>query len=258
MKITSKFTANYDAVEESLKSKAIGLISLGDMRELQKDVIVHRDLQKDTVADKIKEEHVVKNTEKRVLSFGDDEEDEEEVFIPKKRVGMDPNVDTSFLPDKEREEELAKKKEELAAEWREQQEREKNEEILVAYAAHDFAVFLNRAIEALKKEFTEIKTCTPENLMFVKEDLIIPHFYTFQDFIVTKAMGKTGPLFVFEAAADVRIRQDAALDYGEAHPAKVVLRSWYEKNKHIYPASRWEPFVASKKYGKDFDDLSDL
>jgi protein FAM50 len=23
---------------------------------------------------------------------------------------------------------------------------------------------------------------------------------------------------------------------------KVVERRWYEKNKHIFPASRWEPF----------------
>lgn len=36
-------------------------------------------------------------------------------------------------------------------------------------------------------------------------------------------MGKTGPLYEFDAAGDVRIRQDAALDCGEAHPAKVVL-----------------------------------
>lgn len=180
------------------------------------------------------------------------------------------------------------KKEELATEWRVKQETEKNEEITVAYAYWDgsshrknmrvkkgstISQCLGRAIEvtkltdvliisvglqALKKEFSELKSCTPENLMFVKEDLIIPHFYTFQDFIVTKAMGKTGPLFVFDAASDVRIRQDAALDYGESHPAKIVLRSWYEKNKHIYPASRWEPFVPSKKYGRDFDDLSDL
>lgn len=119
-------------------------------------------------------------------------------------------------------------------------------------------IFINIHFQALKKEFTELKSCTAENLMFVKEDLIIPHFYTFQDFIVTKAMGKTGPLFVFDSASDVRIRQDAALDYGESHPAKIVLRSWYEKNKHIYPASRWEPFVPSKKYGRNFDDLSDL
>lgn len=58
-------------------------------------------------------------------------------------------------------------------------------------------------------------------MMFVKEDLIIPHFYTFHDFIATKAMGITGPLWQFDAVGEIRVRQDAALDIGEAHPAKV-------------------------------------
>lgn len=287
--ITSKFTGKYESMEEAVKSKTYGLVSLDDMKNIQKNEISNRDLQvargstssaistKDTEESREKEKHVQKHTQKRVLSFAfeDEEEEDDDVapIIPKKRVGMDPTVDTSFLPDKEREEFLRMKKEELAAEWRVKQNVEKNEEITVAYAYWDgsshrknmkikkgntISQCMARAIEALKKEFTELKSCTPENLMFVKEDLIIPHFYTFQDFIVTKAMGKTGPLFVFDSASDVRIRQDAALDYGESHPAKIVLRSWYEKNKHIYPASRWEPFVPSKKYGRNFDDLTDI
>lgn len=36
-------------------------------------------------------------------------------------------------------------------------------------------------------------------------------------------MGKTGPLWQFDAVGEIRVRQDAALDIGEAHPAKVVL-----------------------------------
>ncbi|CAJ0589812.1 unnamed protein product [Cylicocyclus nassatus] len=281
--ISSKFTANYDAVEECLKTKTVGLVTLDEMREKQKDVVHDRDAivaRGDDLKTRKSEEKASasssqeKVAQKRVLSFAfEDEEEEEEPVIVKKRVGMDPTIDTSFLPDKEREAEIARRKEELAAEWRAQQEREKNEEITVAFAYWDgsshrknlkvkkgntISQFLGWAIEVLKKEFTELKTSVPENLMFVKEDLIIPHFYTFQDFIVTKAMGKTGPLYEFDAAGDVRIRQDAALDCGEAHPAKVVLRGWYEKNKHIYPASRWEPFVPNKKYGRTIDDLSTI
>lgn len=81
----------------------------------------------------------------------------------------------------------------------------------------------------MKKEFTELRTATTESLMFVKEDLIIAHFYTFQDFIATKMMGKTGPLWKFDASGEIRVRQDAVLDCGDSHPVKVVLRSWYEK-----------------------------
>lgn len=29
-----------------------------------------------------------------------------------------------------------------------------------------------------------------------------------------------------------------------------IFRSWYERNKHIFPASRWEPFDPTKTYDK--------
>lgn len=34
----------------------------------------------------------------------------------------------------------------------------------------------------------------------------------------------------------------------------MVLRSWYEKNKHIYPATRWEAFEPKKKYDITAED----
>lgn len=33
-------------------------------------------------------------------------------------------------------------------------------------------------LQLLKREFSETRAAVPESLMFVKEDLIIPHFYT--------------------------------------------------------------------------------
>jgi protein FAM50 len=87
-----------------------------------------------------------------------------------------------------------------------------------------------------------LKLASVESLMFIKEDLIIPHFYTFvsfkfnhwfwlpavivnlfrfQDFIKTRQMGKTGPLWQFDSVGEIRVRQDAALDVGESHPVKV-------------------------------------
>lgn len=32
-------------------------------------------------------------------------------------------------------------------------------------------------------------------------------------------------------------------------PGKVVDRKWYERNQHVFPASRWEPFDPNKDYG---------
>ena len=30
----------------------------------------------------------------------------------------------------------------------------------------------------------------------------------------------------------------------------MCLRTWYERNKHIFPASRWEPYDPEKKWSK--------
>ena len=43
---------------------------------------------------------------------------------------------------------------------------------------------------------------------------------------------------------------DATIEKDESHAGKVCLRSWYEKNKHIFPASRWEPYDPEKKWDK--------
>lgn len=64
--------------------------------------------------------------------------------------------------------------------------------------------------------------------------------YTFYDFIVNKARGKSGPLFNFDVHDDVRLLADATVEKDESHAGKVVERGWYQRNKHIFPASRWE------------------
>jgi len=79
--------------------------------------------------------------------------------------------------------------------------------------------------------------------MYVKEDLVIPHYFTFHDLIVSRARGKSGPLFRFDAKDDVRLGPtDVRVESDATHPGKVVMRAWFERNKHIFPASRWEPY----------------
>ena len=88
-----------------------------------------------------------------------------------------------------------------------------------------------------------------DSLLYIKEDLIIPHHYTFYDLIVTKARGKSGPLFHFDVHDDVRIGlNDSRVEKDESHPGKVVQRGWYERNKHIFPASRWEGYDPAVKW----------
>ena len=193
------------------------------------------------------------------------ENDNDQPVLKKKRFGMNPEVDTSFLPDREREEIEAKERQKIAQEWRETQEKIKNEEVEITYSYWDgtghrrsvtikkgytIQQFLQRALEALRNEFNELRVCGVDQLMFVKEDLIIPHHYTFYEFIVTKARGKSGPLFDFSVRNDIRLVNDASIEKEESHAGKVCLRSWYERNKHIFPASRWEPYNPEKKWDK--------
>jgi protein FAM50 len=45
------------------------------------------------------------------------------------------------------------------------------------------------------------------------------------------------------------LTQDTRVEKDESHPGKVVERRWYERSKHIFPASRWEIYDSSKDYG---------
>jgi protein FAM50 len=62
---------------------------------------------------------------------------------------------------------------------------------------------------------------------------------------VNKARGKSGPLFNFDVHDDVRMLADATVEKNESHAGKVVTRSYYNRNKHIFPASRWEVSTSS-------------
>ncbi|XP_036325392.1 protein FAM50 homolog [Rhagoletis pomonella] len=183
----------------------------------------------------------------------------------KKKIFKNPEVDTSFLPDREREEQENRLREQLRQEWVMQQAALKDQEITITFSYWDGSghrrsvvmkkgnsiyQFLQRCLELLRKEFNELKTVMADQLMYVKEDLILPHHYSFYDFIVTKARGKSGPLFQFDVHDDVRMISDATVEKEESHAGKVLLRSWYERNKHIFPASRWEPYDPTKSYDK--------
>lgn len=196
-------------------------------------------------------------------SVGWMDEDSNEPHV--KKIRKNPDVDTSFLPDREREEDENRMREELRQEWVAQQATLKDQEIPITFSYWDGSghrrsvtmkkgcsiyQFLQKCLETLRKEFGELKTVMADQLMYVKEDLILPHHYTFYDFIVTKARGKSGPLFQFDVHDDIRMISDATIEKEESHAGKVLLRSWYERNKHIFPASRWEPYDPTKTYDK--------
>ena len=98
-----------------------------------------------------------------------------------------PFVDTSFLPDREREEEEARMREELRLEWTRKQEAIKSEEIEITYSYWDgsghrrvmrmkkgntIQQFLQKCLEQLKNEFNELKSSSVDRLMYIKVSLL--------------------------------------------------------------------------------------
>ena len=49
--------------------------------------------------------------------------------------------------------------------------------------------FLELVKQQLVAEFHELRLLSADSLIYVKEDLIIPHHYTFYDLIITQARG---------------------------------------------------------------------
>ncbi|KAK3839673.1 MAG: XAP5, circadian clock regulator-domain-containing protein [Linnemannia gamsii] len=182
-------------------------------------------------------------------------------IVKKSKFGKDPNIDTSFLPDREREEEERRVREQLRQEWLTKQQLIKNESIQITYSYWDGSGHrkeveckkgdtIAQFLEKCRQQFQQLRGVSIDNMMYVKEDLIIPHHYTFYDFIINKARGKSGPLFSFDVHEDIRLTNDAGVEKDESHAGKVVERSYYERNKHIFPLSRFEIYDPEKSYGK--------
>ena len=127
-----------------------------------------------------------------------------------------------------------------------------------------------------------------DDLMLVRGEIIIPHHYELYYFIINKTLGPNGkPLFdyaatvvpsqlqspspisdndsfdpITSAPSSPKMKRtnnnnngliaaaDRHLEGASDDPnfTKVVDRRWYERNKHIFPASVWEEFEPGKDY----------
>ncbi|KAL0946660.1 hypothetical protein HGRIS_012852 [Hohenbuehelia grisea] len=267
---SQRFVGQNDSMEDTLKNQTVGLVRLEEFQQRRKELEEAKareaarsnDLKEETK--KVKKR---KKAAKATLSFAmddegddasakDEDQDDGDGDQPSKRSKFrkNPNVDTSFLPDRDREEAERKERERLRQEWLRRQEEMKQEDIEITYSywdgsGHRKSVTCKKGdtistfLEKCRQQFPELRGISVDNLMYVKEDLIIPQHHTFYDFIINKARGKSGPLFNFDVHDDVRLLADATKEKDESHAGKVVERSWYQRNKHIFPASRWEVSV---------------
>ena len=275
--ISSKFqTARVGTVEEqSFKAKTVGLVSAQDFMNATKE----QEQAKPVAAAKPVVPKMSKQAKKKkkkaakkmasLLSFANDDDEEQEDADQEapitKNIAKDPTVDTSFLPDKQREEQEQAERLRLEQEWKDRQEEIQKETLEITYSYWDgsghrrtcetskgssIGDFLEIVRQDLCGDFKDLANVASDALLYVKEDLILPHDITFYDLIVTKARGKSGPLFHFDVHDDIRVGPlDHRVEKDESHPGKVVERRWYERNKHIFPASRWEIYDPAKTYG---------
>lgn len=292
--INSKFSnkTNESAADQAFRKKTVGLVTAEEFKRAAEESLQTDEQLKDK--ERAEREHQLqiekkakkkKRLEKKkrkkmlsTLSFANDEDeeillaggDEEESSSSSlltgepKKSKKNPHVDTSFLPDKQREEDLEQKREDLKQQWMDRQEEIKHEKLEITYSYWDgsghrrtiqirkkasVGEFLELVRKDLASEFREMTKVSADALVYVKEDLIIPHDITFYDMIATKARGKSGPLFNFDVHDDLRVGPlDSRVEKDESHPGKVVERRWYDRNKHIFPASRWEVYDPANEY----------
>ncbi|KAJ2708530.1 hypothetical protein H4R19_004697 [Coemansia spiralis] len=268
------------SVENKLKMSTIGLVELEEFQRIKGELEEER--QREAAKSLIRDQaaghgesagDTAEKTKKKkkgdrvgprraALSFDGDDSDNDSggSELLAKKARKNPGVDTSFLPDKEREEEEARLREELRQKWLRDQAAIKEEPITITYSYWDGSGHRKQVrckkgdtvaqfLEKCRDQVPELRTTSADGLVYVKEDLVIPHHYTFYDFIVNKARGKSGPLFSFDVHDDVRLTQDARIEKDDSHAGKVCERVWYERNKHIFPANRWEVYDPDKDYG---------
>ncbi|KAK2665522.1 hypothetical protein Ddye_004096 [Dipteronia dyeriana] len=266
-----------EILETAFKKETVGLVTREQYVEKRVNIQIKIEEEEKEKLQKLQQEEEELQLQKRKkrkikgnsrLSFAEDFESESEEeyestetkMLGHGKFGKDPTVETSFLPDSEREAEEQAERERLRKQWNREQEQIRNEPLQITYSYWDGAghrrviqvrkgdtigEFLRAVQQQLAPEFREIRTTSVENLLYVKEDLIIPHQHSFYELILNKARGKSGPLFHFDVHEDVRTIADATIEKDESHAGKVVERHWYEKNKHIFPASRWEVSLLS-------------
>lgn len=237
-----KFASGLDVIEQRVSIQAYGLVTLDQMKTIQHDAETERERQvaKGETSEGKDKKRKKKKKQSVVVSFDMEEGEEEEegalAEAKRARLAKNPDVDTSFLPDKARLDEEAAERALLSQEWKAAQLKARSEKIEITYSFWDgsghrrqiemmkgdtIQQFLTAVIRQLRAEFHELRGVTAEQLVYVKEDLLIPMHYTFYDFIQTKARGKSGPLFNFDVHDDVRLVADNSVEKDESHAGKV-------------------------------------
>ena len=187
--------AKKDAASE-LAAKTVGLVTKAEFTRVREELEAEAAEPGEASAGTAKKKKKSKKRAASSLSFADDEAAEEaaeEEGAPKKpKLGKNPNVDTSMLPDAERQAALERKREELARAWTEEQDAIKAEKVAVTYSYHDPAgdksgkkgsrntlevpkgFTIEQFLNKCREQVPALRSAAADQIIYVKEDLIMP------------------------------------------------------------------------------------
>lgn len=289
---TEKFVKESDDLNKKLAKDTVGLVHLNQFQKIREDIETEeRDGGKNKEKEEQERKRKLKQQATSKLSFGldellDDEEENEQVECGKKsRLGADPTVKSYFEAS-----DFAAATSAALDSSNERQEREKTlrdekrkssaVRLTLSFydgADHRFCVDFKRGDllrEVLKKcqiEYGPLRGVLLENLMFVKENLILPNDFSVFDFeeLGTLKDGGRGPyansdLFSFilqakdqksvnngEGTSTAPLNPDEMIETDASRNAKICTMAWYERNKHLVPAKYWFPFDPLKHCRKN-------
>jgi protein FAM50 len=145
-RIDDKFNAATETAEDEFRRRTVGLVTAEDFRKAREVASVgttesekrqqELELQAEEKKKKAKDQKRKKMASALSFAMDDGDEDgngegaeEEEITLkrPLKKLSKDPNVETSFLPDRERDLQHEKDRQRLQEEWMKEQEIIKNE-----------------------------------------------------------------------------------------------------------------------------------
>ena len=287
---TDKFVKQTDDLSGKLARDTVGLVRLEQFQKIREDIE-----QSDGPGTAEEREAERERQRKRLqaaqarLSFADeleeDEADEQTVFqaAKRKRLGANPAVKSYFeaadlQAQSEAIHDATLQLSQAAAAARAERAKSTPIRLTLSFydgADHRFFVDFKRGdplqemLQKCRLEYGPLRGILLENLMFVKENLILPPELSVFDLEQLGALkdGGRGPhhshaLFSFalqkrdqktvhEPGTQVILSEEDMIETDSSRNAKIFTKTWYERNKHLIPAKYWIPFDPQKHCKKE-------
>ncbi|KAK9470447.1 XAP5, circadian clock regulator-domain-containing protein [Dipodascopsis tothii] len=244
-----------ETADDLVKQRTIGLLTSAELQQLRDEAVAAADGDRPAPPARAGARKRRRPAGVR-LSFGSDEEDGREGDGRRQlRPVRDPTVDTSFIRPRTAAGWEATERQALEKEFKEKQAQARAEPLTLAYLYFDGNTTagtvetrkgetVGTVLERARKAHRALQRGTVDDVLLVRDGLILPHHYELFYFEAHAIRTRTGPL-AFGVGDQVR-QPSSALT--QADRTKIVPRDWYERNKHIYPTSVWQEFDPDTDY----------